>query len=204
MSFGTARLATEKAAFRPALLLSILPGITEMQMATKLSYRDQLLHPNWQRRRLEMLDRASFTCQDCGGTEATLHVHHKQYFKGRMAWEYSNDELAVLCADCHKAQHADEELLQTMAAASYMPVIVSLVGGFNHINDNLEPDVLIEALGRDPLAYAAGFVGYITSGLSIGKMLEVARFAASLHHPEAEANMAFKFSRGGIFGESEK
>lgn len=35
MSFGAARLATEKAVFRPALLPSILPGITEMQMDFK-------------------------------------------------------------------------------------------------------------------------------------------------------------------------
>lgn len=35
MRFGAARLATEKADFRPALLLSTLPGITEMQMDFK-------------------------------------------------------------------------------------------------------------------------------------------------------------------------
>ena len=63
---------------------------------SKLTYREQLLHPNWQRKRLEVLNRDNFRCCMCEDDQTTLHVHHKQYAKGRLAWEYPNDELVTL------------------------------------------------------------------------------------------------------------
>lgn len=38
-------------------------------------------------------------------TFATLHIHHKYYIKGRNPWEYENDALVTLCADCHQKRH---------------------------------------------------------------------------------------------------
>jgi len=71
MSFGAARLATEKAVFRPALLLSILPGITEMQMGAKRKTLSK-------KTRFEVFKRDSFKCQYCGAAspEAVLVVDH--------------------------------------------------------------------------------------------------------------------------------
>lgn len=71
----------------------------------KPTYKEQLLHPKWQRKRLETLESAEWRCEGCAATEKTLHVHHKKYFKGRMAWEYERSELAVLCEDCHQDEH---------------------------------------------------------------------------------------------------
>jgi|GEM_PF-2145509 len=96
-----ARLAPEEAVFRPALPLRSLSGFTEKQMS-RLTYVEQLKHPNWQRKRLEILNRDEFMCQICYDDESTLHVHHKHYFKGRMAWEYENYELVTLCESCHE------------------------------------------------------------------------------------------------------
>lgn len=115
MSFATARVAPEKAVFRPALPLAPMPGMTEMQMAT-LTYREQLLHPNWQRKRLEIMQRDEFRCQLCYDDQRTLHVHHKQYAKGRMAWEYPNDELVTLCEQCHDTMHEQQGMLRDITA----------------------------------------------------------------------------------------
>jgi hypothetical protein len=71
----------------------------------KLTYSEQLKHPNWQRRRLERLNAVNFMCESCEETQKTLHVHHHRYVKGRMAWEYDDDELSVLCEDCHAQEH---------------------------------------------------------------------------------------------------
>jgi hypothetical protein len=64
-----------------------------------------LLDPRWQRRRLQVLDRAGFACECCGDTSSTLHVHHRIYRKGAAPWEYADEELRALCENCHEAEH---------------------------------------------------------------------------------------------------
>lgn len=70
------------------------------------SFAEQYKHPNWQRVRLQMLELAGWECQNCGATEATLHVHHRRYIKGRAVWQYTKDELMVLCDSCHETIHS--------------------------------------------------------------------------------------------------
>lgn len=41
------------------------PGIAGMQMK-KMTYTEQLQHPNWQRKRLEVMEAAEFSCELCG------------------------------------------------------------------------------------------------------------------------------------------
>lgn len=75
------------------------------------AYAAKLRDPRWQKKRLEALDRAGWVCEMCGDSESTLHVHHKQYLKGREPWEYESDQLASLCATCHKDGHGSPDLL---------------------------------------------------------------------------------------------
>lgn len=67
-----------------------------------MEFRDQYKHPNWQKKRLEILNRDKFTCQKCGDKETTLHVHHIKYYKNRKVWDYKNSDLITLCSDCHE------------------------------------------------------------------------------------------------------
>lgn len=107
-ALGAARVAPEKAVLRPALPLLSWPGWIGTNVG-KMSYAEQLKHPNWQRKRLEVLGAAEFRCEMCGDSESTLHVHHKQYIKGRMAWEYDAQELAAMCESCHEVAHSRME-----------------------------------------------------------------------------------------------
>jgi len=66
------------------------------------AYSELLKDPRWQRKRLEILSAADFTCEDCGDKEKTLHVHHKIYKRGAKPWEYQDYDLQCLCADCHE------------------------------------------------------------------------------------------------------
>ena len=34
-----------------------------------------------------------------------LHIHHQYYIKDRNPWEYEDDALVTLCADCHQKRH---------------------------------------------------------------------------------------------------
>lgn len=111
-----ARLATEKADFRPALPMCLYAGLIGQQMATKLTYKEQLLDPRWQRKRLEILQRDEFICQVCFDGESTLHVHHKHYHKGRMPWEYEDEELVTLCASCHEGMDEQSTAIKSLFA----------------------------------------------------------------------------------------
>lgn len=72
---------------------------------SRLTYGEQLKHPNWQRRRLERLQSAGWRCAECGDADSELHVHHERYIHGRMAWEYDDELLTVLCESCHSEHH---------------------------------------------------------------------------------------------------
>ena len=68
-----------------------------------MTYCEKLKDPRWQKKRLSVLQRENFTCQDCGTKEKTLHVHHFRY--GKEPWtDLENEDiyLKVLCEDCHK------------------------------------------------------------------------------------------------------
>jgi hypothetical protein len=129
--------AREKTVFRPVLPGGFMSGITEMQMSK--SYFEKLKDPRWQKKRLEALERSSWSCESCGDSENTLHVHHKQYFKGREPWEYEVGQLAVLCENCHKFQHDDDgNEDKLLLAISFLPLsgprdrdcTASLIAGF--------------------------------------------------------------------------
>jgi hypothetical protein len=72
----------------------------------KPTYYELLKHPNWQRKRLEVMERAGFRCEECDGDGTTLNVHHSYYEKGCDPWDYPTESLHCLCEACHK--EADE------------------------------------------------------------------------------------------------
>jgi hypothetical protein len=79
---------------------------------TKKTYYEKLKDPRWQKKRLEVLNNNEFTCQRCYDKESTLHVHHKEYFKGLEPWEYETNQLTVLCESCHESQHEFKDILK--------------------------------------------------------------------------------------------
>lgn len=89
-------------------------------MATKVSYYEKLKDPRWQKMRLAVMEANEFHCEICMDGESTLHVHHKEYFKGREPWEYEISQLACICESCHESQHDKDDLLRTVC--SYAPL----------------------------------------------------------------------------------
>lgn len=50
-----------------------------------------------------------FTTEDYENDDKKiLHIHHKYYIKGRLAWEYKPEALICLCHDCHEEVHTNE------------------------------------------------------------------------------------------------
>lgn len=137
-SMHAARVAPERT--EHSARLAVVPFCAESleKRMAKMAYFEQLRSPMWQRRRLEIMSRDEFKCQVCYDHESTLNVHHKHYIKGRMAWEYSDDELVTLCESCHEDMHAQSETLKQLFAM--LPVdgpgcaneAMALVAGWAH------------------------------------------------------------------------
>lgn len=68
------------------------------------SFSDKLKDPRWQKKRLEIMQRDNFTCQDCESAEKTLHVHHKTYQFGKEPWDYPDENFITLCWECHESE----------------------------------------------------------------------------------------------------
>ena len=70
-----------------------------------MTYLEQLQHPMWQKKRLEILERDHYTCQICSGKHVQLQLHHKYYDRDllKLAWDYPNNVFQTLCKDCHEA-----------------------------------------------------------------------------------------------------
>jgi 5-methylcytosine-specific restriction endonuclease McrA len=65
------------------------------------TYRELLRDPRWQKRRLEVLARDRWTCQECRATTRELQVHHRWYVPGAMPWDAPMQALVTLCVGCH-------------------------------------------------------------------------------------------------------
>lgn len=75
-----------------------------------MKYSEKLLDPRWQKRRLQLLEKAEWTCSACGEEKETLHVHHGAYLKGFDPWDYPDEMLHVYCHDCHEFAHEKDAI----------------------------------------------------------------------------------------------
>lgn len=106
----------------------------------KLSYYEKLKDPRWQKKRLEVMQANDFTCECCQGTEITLNIHHKEYFKGLEPWEYEIEQLACICEVCHESQHDYVDLLKWVCSYAKLDgpnnrtELAFILGGYSGID----------------------------------------------------------------------
>lgn len=85
---------------------------------------EKLQDPRWQRKRLEIFERDSFSCLDCSSNTKMLTVHHCVYMRTLDPWDYPNDILMTLCDPCHVLRQGREEAARLALArelAKYPP-----------------------------------------------------------------------------------
>lgn len=68
-------------------------------------YSEKLKDPRWQKKRLEVMERDDWSCQNCFDNMTTLSVHHIRYIPGRDPWDYPEKLLVTLCDNCHKYEY---------------------------------------------------------------------------------------------------
>lgn len=80
--------------------------LTFMPETRNIPYKEQYLHPNWQKMRLYVLKRDNFTCVECGDKTKTLHAHHLKYLYGKYVWQVPHYYIVTLCENCHSREHS--------------------------------------------------------------------------------------------------
>lgn len=123
-----------------------------------VTYWEKLKDPRWQRKRLEVLNRAGFACENCYDTESTLHVHHGFYEKGHEPWDYPLETLWCLCEDCHS------------------------------IAEECRRDVYLELARMNPCSLCPTLIVDLQSPLDLVRMIEInPRLSYRIQHEESEA-----------------
>lgn len=131
-------------------------------MNRKEEYRQKLLDPRWQKRRLEILARDRFQCQNCGDCRSTLHVHHLTYKSGAEGpWDQADHDLVTLCAPCHELEAEDFKENVSCLFAFLADIGVRTSIDFVHLMDGAEQYLWNHANGckrsectADQFAYA--------------------------------------------------
>lgn len=85
-----------------------------------MSYKDDLLSPEWQRKRLEIMQRDNWRCTLCGTNKNSLTVHHLYYAYGKKPHEYDDESLVTLCRDCHETAHNEVAKISSLIALSVL------------------------------------------------------------------------------------
>lgn len=142
-----------------------------------MKYHEQIKHPLWQRKRLEVLELNGFKCQDCGAKEEELHVHHPFYKRGAMIWDYETNDLRCLCHKCHKEIHViDEQIKTRLSDYTYeekLRVLGYIEGASGFADKNMVVSEeycigLVDALHRHPQHLAKIYCKGLTINLITG------------------------------------
>ena len=83
----------------------------------KAEYKKLLQDPRWKAKRLEIIERDGNKCRKCGSSYK-LHVHH-EFYDDVNPWEYKNEYLTTLCANCHKQHHKQNKNVYTTYTIQY-------------------------------------------------------------------------------------
>lgn len=183
-STHTARVAPERTEF--SARLAAVPFYAERLEKQMASYFELLKDPRWQKRRLERLEDARWECSNCGDGKSTLHVHHQRYVKGRKPWEYTDQELAVLCESCHSSAHDDKKLLERMAiecGPQFIDFCIGAAAGYFAANYSLSPELMDEAKDGRELYFELGVGASSLEALGVDSWRQLVRHCASLKNP---------------------
>lgn len=100
-------------------------------MSKYIPYSEKLKDSRWQKKRLELLEKAKWKCQNdqCPNESENpnLQVHHKIYLKSTDPWTYEDWCYEVLCDECHK--QAQDRMKSSDIIRAMCPSISDLLSG---------------------------------------------------------------------------
>ena len=108
-----------------------------------MNYKEKLLDPRWQKKRLEILQRDDFACKKCRDKTSTLHVHHRRYLQGCEPWDVPNNVLVTLCEDCHEYEKEEME--------EYLPSLIEQIKDSFFATDVFNLSNAFYLLNKEPI-----------------------------------------------------
>lgn len=164
-------------------------------MAKKQSYVAQINSPQWQRKRLDVFNERGFKCEKCGNDKEQLNVHHKEYQKGKLIWEYPNSELMVLCKSCHTAIHSKDKVSQLSPIEELLlpkiRVILSRDESSGRLLESIFDIIIFSDYG---LRFLEDMLTISAFG-SVEEVFDMVRFRANFHNLEYETFIKIKSLR---------
>lgn len=110
-----------------------------------MTYKEKLLDPRWQKKRLEILNRDNWECSICHCKKKTLHIHHKKYLPNCDPWDYENKLLQTLCYECHEfvqseTDCASHDIVEIMKERFSFAGMYAIAKSIDKINIEKEDD----------------------------------------------------------------
>ena len=124
-----------------------LPQTNDISM----DYSEKLKRPEWQKKRLKILDRDNWECRFCDNKPKSLHIHHTKYSKGE-PWEIEDQYLITLCEDCHNKEHSirqlnEKLLIRTIREKGFSADQVQAIArGFLALEMIADPEIIAETI----------------------------------------------------------
>jgi hypothetical protein len=147
------------------------------------AYLKKLKDPRWQKKRLEVMEKAGFTCKTCQSKDKTLTVHHINYRKGADPWEYHEDELACLCEECHDdIETRIIPLLRMIAVQANPRTMTNIALVLSRSASGMEDDEC-RVNGRP----GANSIAVLRGALQLAKTALIESAVRSLYHPKEES-----------------
>lgn len=88
--------------FIPEAFIQYDPQKTRLVFLKNMDYLLYLLTPEWNEKRKRLIALANYTCQWCNAQNTVLQLHHLTYaHRG----DEPDEDLIVLCKDCHEKHH---------------------------------------------------------------------------------------------------
>lgn len=116
-----------------------LSDLLILKMPTEIYYGDLLQCFEWKFKRLSVLLRDKFECNDCKIRKVNNHVHHTYYLQNKLPWDIKDEALETLCHKCHSERHQK----------STIPVF------------RIQSDKFIEISRENPSCFRCGGTGYL-------------------------------------------
>ncbi len=112
------------------------------------SYREKLQNPLWADFAKSMRNLRGNSCQLCR-QRGVLQVHHWFYDFNREPWEYSPDEVAVLCEDCHHSFHEQLQSFRKFIFGKLSPQAFQVLNGSLAVAlDHYDPLLFVYAVAE--------------------------------------------------------